>query len=312
MLLVNGKNNYLKIELTFMKITFAVTTYNRLDYIKKMLNSLEQSVDIHRLNIRVYDDISTEFGYDELKALFPEHTQITIRPTKLLADGNMMQMYRDFLSTDDDILVTADSDIIYNPNWLDIVLEYLPNTDGVLSLYNCCLHPFLPSAPNEPNPAIFGYKEHLGSAGTVFTREIVKIIVDEFDDKDTTSLDWRWSQFLRSKNIRLACFYESYFQHIGFYGQNSFGKLSEYSLGLNFIPKSEINVQIMMDLLYQIKTHYNQPHIFVNSHLPDRQMRELITPKDLSNIYSTKQLLKAVRCKFTSKWKKLFAKSSKS
>lgn len=65
------------------KITFAITTYNRLHYVERMLASLQASVDISRLNIRIYDDHSDALSREDLERIFPFAKEIIIRKKKL-------------------------------------------------------------------------------------------------------------------------------------------------------------------------------------------------------------------------------------
>lgn len=229
-----------------MKITFGITTFNRLEYLKKMKASLEASVDVTKLNIRIYDDQSSEYDLDHLKSLFPYAVDVIRRNKKMYADKNTKQMYKDFLATDDDVFINADSDMVFNPGWLEFLLDNLEKTNGVLSLYNSNSHKFL-----DKNSPDFGYKEHLGAAGTVFSRQILEKIINRFDDSSPYSFDWKWSEYLVSElNVRLACSYESHFQHIGYRGQNNLEVLKDFDFGLNFLPKNDINTEAMMDLMY--------------------------------------------------------------
>ena len=231
-----------------MKITLGITTFNRLDYLIKMKRSLEASVNIERLNLRIYDDQSTEYNFQTLNHLFPYASEIIVRSQKLYADGNIKQMYKDFLNTGDDLLINGDSDLIFRPNWLDFLLENFNSLQGVLSLYNSNSHAFI-----QKNNNLIGFKEHLGSAGTVFNRSTVEKIVKHFTSDDTHAFDWKWSYFLRHElNIKLACSYKTYLQHIGFRGQNNLGVIPHFDFGLNFEPINPINTEIMMELLYDM------------------------------------------------------------
>lgn len=138
-----------------MSITLAIATYNRLPYVKKMLKSLECSVDVNKINVRIYDDCSTEYGVNELLTLAP-YAFVHRNKENLKADLNMWDIYKDFLTTGDDILINANSDLIFRPGWLRMVLMYLPKTDGVLSLYNSSRHPEIQISGGGD-----GYKEKL-------------------------------------------------------------------------------------------------------------------------------------------------------
>lgn len=156
-----------------MKLTLAIATYQRVDYIERMSASLLASVDISRVSVRVYDDASPDLTEEQLKAYFPYAKEIVRRPKNLKADANMAHIFEDFLKTEDDLLLLADSDLIYRPGWLDVSLALLPETDGVLSLYNSRLH-FVESVCVGKAYAL---KKDLGAAGTLMTRDRVRDIV---------------------------------------------------------------------------------------------------------------------------------------
>lgn len=157
-------------------------------------------------------------------------------------------MYEDFLKTDDEIFINADSDLIYRPGWLDIAEQLLPQTDGLLSLYNSRKHPFIQQVNEQ-----LGIKAHLGSAGTIFNREIAQYIVDNIPLNDSKDLDWKWSELLQQKKIRLFCTTESYIQHIGILGQNNNAFLG-FDHGLNFLPENETNQRIMGEFIDELLT----------------------------------------------------------
>lgn len=129
------------------KMSLCIATYNRIPYIKKMLMSLQSSNNFSRLNIRIYDDCSSTITREKLQSLFPFAKEIIIRKNNFGADQHSRQIYEDFLNSEDDILINGDSDLIYRPDWLSAIEKYLPQTDGVLSLYNSNKHSCLPTPP---------------------------------------------------------------------------------------------------------------------------------------------------------------------
>lgn len=225
-------------------ITIGVATFNRLNYLKKMAVSLQESVDCKKMHIRVYDDKSSEINQHELWKFLPFATEIVIREKNLKADMNMYQMYKDFLDTNDEIFVNADSDLIFRPDWLKMIERYLPQTDGVLSLYNSNKHDFV-----QPPVNGLGFKNSLGAAGVVMTREVVTMIVESISKEKVKGFDWQWSSILQKRGIRLACLEYSYLQHIGIQGQNNKGMLHDFDYGLNFIPINEVNQRVIMEFI---------------------------------------------------------------
>lgn len=230
-----------------MKITLGITTYNRLDYIKKMCLSLRNTNGLESCSIRIYDDCSTDFDTRALRREFPFVTEYRRRKSNLGADHNIRQMYVDFLETDDDVLVNCDSDMIFRSDWIDTLKELFPLTDGVLSLYNSGLHRPIAFASIDHNEFI--QKETIGSAGTVFSRSIVEDIVTNV--KPSYKYDWDWSNLLTSKGIRLLVTENSYIQHIGIRGENCDACMN-VDYGLNFFPMDEDTLRLNIAFFEQV------------------------------------------------------------
>ncbi len=230
-----------------MSITIGVTTYNRPGYVKKMRQSLYASRGLDRCHIRVYDDCSNEFTIEDLRILFPDAKEIVRRERNLGSDQNIRQMFVDFLQTGDDLLVAADSDLLFRPDWIDFVLENFKYTDGMLGLYNSLLH--LSSGKEVViNANEFIEKKHTGSAGVVMSKEIVREIVENIPPM--AGYDWAWSKYLRKSGKRLLVSKRSYVQHIGLRGYNCDGfKTTEF--GLYFYPGNQINEQFLIEFFQE-------------------------------------------------------------
>jgi glycosyltransferase involved in cell wall biosynthesis len=224
-------------------LTVGITTYNREDYLRKTALSLLSSEGIEECHIRIYDDCSTQLSESLIKEIFPL-SDIRIRKKNLGADENIRQMYENFLDTDDEILMNADADLLFRPDWLPFLRQHFSHTDGVLSLYNSNHHP----AKRRVQLGNFFFLEkiHLGSAGTAFSRKMVEKIVKEMKIKNSLRLDWKWSEFLLSQGVRLLCSETSHIQHIGIDGQNSNG-LDRLDYGFNFLPISETNEKFLVE-----------------------------------------------------------------
>lgn len=231
-----------------MRITFSIPTYNRLDYIERMSSSLLASVDIDKLNVRIYDDCSPDLTTEQLASYFPYATEIVRRETNLKADKNIKQIFIDFLSTGDDILFLGDSDLVYRSGWLEVLKRVLPLTDGILSLYDSRLHPFIDEGGTEE----FAPKTHLGAAGTAFHRtRVMEIVEADLPDK---YYDWTWSQFLVNRGYRLMCLRNSYIQHIGILGQNNNGAIHTFDLSLSFVPDNLLTQKIIAKFYSELIT----------------------------------------------------------
>jgi glycosyltransferase involved in cell wall biosynthesis len=257
-----------------VNITIGITTYNRFSYLLKMKQSLLASNGLARCNIRVYDDCSTDYGVEDINRLFPNAKEVIVRPINIGPCANMHQMYIDFLNTKDSLLVAADSDLLFNPDWIDFVLAYFPKTDGILSLYNSVLH--RPRKEICIGQVKFLQKMHLGSAGVVMHRDIVQEIVNNVPS--TKGYDWAWSSYLCKTGKSLLVSKISYVQHIGLYGYNCDG-FKTLDFGLNFYPGNKLNEQFLVDY-------------FQNSLLTVKTVEETIKIK---NIKRTKKTLRKLR-----------------
>lgn len=224
-----------------MKISIGITTYNRIEIVKRMASSLLLSNNLEKCNIRIYDDKSTEYSYSELRNIFKTAAEIIIRKENLGADRNMREMFVDFLKTEDDYLLVADSDLIFNPDWYDFFNE---NSHlDVLSLYNSATHLDIIGNSNIKFNTIIE-KDHIGAAGTIFKRNVIIDIIKNVPP--SRSYDWDWSKYLRKKNIVLNVANRSHVQHIGIEGTNNNGS-NIIDFGLNFFPGNEVNESYLID-----------------------------------------------------------------
>lgn len=229
-------------------ITIGITTYNRLDVLKKMAKSLYKSDLLGQCNIRVYDDASSEYDVETLKDIFPDSVSITRNEKNVKADRNSYLMYQDFLQSEDELLVNADSDLLFSSNWLYKGMKLFKKTNGVLSLYNsividgCSVDDDLLE------------KKYVGSAGVMLSRKCLQKIIHRFsvDDiqGDVPFFDWRWCKYLKDNGHNIFCVKKSLVQHIGFDGQNSSRMLFDYGHGYS-VENCEQG-QVVNDILLQL------------------------------------------------------------
>jgi hypothetical protein len=189
-------------------------------------------------NIIIYDDCSSEYAITELKGIFPTAALIKRNEQNIKADRNTFQMYKDFLSTSDSSFFNADSDLIFHPQWLVKSLELLPETSGILSIFNSNYH-----VPLEIINETFCIKESVGAAGTLFTRNRVEEFMRYFTSYEAgETFDYQWSKYFRDRKIPIYCTNKSLVQHIGYSGQNS---MFVFDYGRNFTVESADNGQII-------------------------------------------------------------------
>ena len=222
-------------------LTIGIPTYNRKKLLELMASSLYDSDISIPHNIRVYDDCSAEYGLDELKKIFPTAASIKINETNLKADKNTFQMYRDFLSTSDELLFNADSDLIFSKDWLKTALKLFERTNGILSVFNANAHETYKQIDNE-----LCLKKTIGAAGTLFHRDRVSEFMANLSSPDTlTEIDWRFSEYFNSIGLPIFCVNNSLVQHIGYFGQHT---KYFFDFGRNFKIENSNQGQIINDI----------------------------------------------------------------
>jgi glycosyltransferase involved in cell wall biosynthesis len=237
-------------------VTIAIPTFNRLNLVKIMSESLYRSDLSIPHNIRIYDDCSTEYDIAELHELFPTAASVSRNPVNVKADRNIYLMYKDFLSSSDKYFFNADSDIIFNRKWLSTALDLLPKTSGILSIFNGFCHPVKRMADQD-----LCVKETIGAAGTLIIRERIEELLKKFIYEDSArSFDWLCSQYFTSHMIPIYCTNKSLIQHIGYHGQNYLSGFFDY--GRNFDVEDTVTGKIINDVfeLYLMKNreYYSQ------------------------------------------------------
>lgn len=235
---------------SFPSITIGITSYNRKSILEKMAKSFYES-DLSRaqINIRIYDDNSTDFDENYLKTLFPNLKTLIRNKTNLKADLNTYSMYCDFLKSNDDYFFNADSDLIFNKNWLNYILDNFDYTDGILSIFNTKNH----IAVDTDETKHLLLKNDIGAAGTFFSRDRVAQLVSFIQVTEKLAIDWEFCKKFNEQGIKIYCSEESYVQHIGVVGQNTFWGVAT-DFGENFEIDSLTNGQILNDLLLDLTT----------------------------------------------------------
>jgi hypothetical protein len=161
--------------------------------------------------------------------------------TNIRADRNMWRMYHDFFSSDDEYFFNADSDLLFHNRWLVHALEAIKNTEGILSIFNC---PETHPAKTVINDTLCT-KEHIGAAGTLFTRKRVEAIMAAFPE-ESAHFDWKWSAYFAEQGVPIYCTNKSLVQHIGYGGQH--GESFCFDIGKDFEIDSLLNGQVMNDM----------------------------------------------------------------
>lgn len=226
------------------RVTIAIATFNRKKVLEWSAKSLYASnLSCADIRIRIYDDKSSEYDADFLWGLFPTATSIIINSVNKKADLNTYDMYVDFLKTEDDYFFNADSDIIYEKEWLSYAINHIGKTDGILSLFNTKNHLSIGITEDE----LFEIKKDLGAAGTFFTRQRLQQFIELEDCDSKKHIDWGFSEFYQKKGYKLLAAKKSLVQHIGLIGQNSVMFMTDFGKG--FVIDNLVNGQILNDLI---------------------------------------------------------------
>lgn len=210
-------------------LTIGVTTYNRKSILKRMASSFYSSDIPYEYNIRVYDDASQELNEESISAIFPDAKSIIVRSKNIGSDANIRLMYEDFLNYGDEFFFNADSDLIFNKKWISILMDTIQKTDGIISAFNTSRHRCINAHTVDGVDIV--EKESLGSAGTLFRRDIVETIVKSMEEYDAKQFDWKWSSSLREQGKHLYALKNSMVQHIGFSGFNAISGYFDYGWG---------------------------------------------------------------------------------
>ena len=122
-----------------------------------------------------------------------------------------LNIFRSFIQSDSNVLVMADSDMLYHPLWLKKLRAVLPLSHGVLSLYNSVLHR---SAYCDDKVCA---KATVGTAGTIFCRSVVHGILDTVVEDESGAVklgggngfDWGFSRFLKQHGVPIFALNQS-------------------------------------------------------------------------------------------------------
>lgn len=210
-----------------MMITIPV--FNRLELLRRLLRTLADTRGIDRSRVVIFNDASTEFSADDLKAEIPNGFVLLSRPENSgRADFAVNQIFLEFLRGQSEYLLILDSDLLVSSDCLEFVRDVIQETDGVLSLFNTKPHP----VSEETSDERVVLKTSIGFAGSVWSRAIVEDIIGNVPASERW--DWDICAYLRGR-IRISCARNSKVQHIGFLGQNSSDGSFDYGSG--FAPQ---------------------------------------------------------------------------
>ncbi|MDR2399388.1 MAG: glycosyltransferase family 2 protein [Endomicrobium sp.] len=220
-----------------MELMIAIPVYNRKQFLEITAKSLYECPNAEKTDIKIFNDCSTEFDSTYLKQVFSTpNAEVIERKENLKSNRNTYQIILDFLNTNNKVLFICDSDLLLRPDTLDYIFNNFSKTDGFLGLYNSYMHRDLYFDGE------FIYKEDVGFAGICISKELLKSFVENQKEKQN-SMDFRLSEFLIKKNVRLMVPKSGLVAHIGFDGENASNGSMDFST--DFVPLSDFNKKIM-------------------------------------------------------------------
>lgn len=243
-----------------MKISISIPTYNRFENLLTLSKCFHSVKHIDKHHIRIYDDESTAFSLHEIQSVFPDAKQITRNEKNLGADRNLYSLMVDFLKSDDDILLVCDSDLIMHPECLQFIENTIDKSDGVMSVYNSIRHPYYDDLNNG-----LVLKKSIGAAGSVYTRQMVELVIHSIPGKFSNYWDWAISFYLTSIEKKIYVSKQSFVQHIGLNGENN--TILSLDYGVNYQPQTALEkeqVARFYKAFFQGYTSISPIRIFIN------------------------------------------------
>lgn len=223
-----------------------ICTYNRKDILEYASRSFRDINGIEEANVKIYDDCSTEFDKNYLKQKYPMASEIIVNEKNVGANFNTRKMLADFANSKNDYLFIADSDLVFNKDILFHIEKGIDELESqkkivVFSLFNAHTHPIIEDFSED-----FVIKKDVGSAGTIISKEAVKIFIDKYYS-EMRPFDGFYCNVLREAGAQIFCSKNSYVQHIGIIGQNSF--LDSVDMGINFKVDTINNAEAIIDVM---------------------------------------------------------------
>eukprot|EP00397_Hematodinium_sp_SG-2012_P038245 GEMP01041573.1.p1 GENE.GEMP01041573.1~~GEMP01041573.1.p1 ORF type:complete len:340 (+),score=36.93 GEMP01041573.1:101-1120(+) len=211
------------------RIFIAVPTHDRIGYVQFTSAVLASSERVNASNVFVFDDCSTQYSVEDLQRMYGAESHIIrIQPCLEDAFKSSRYLYEYFVhnSAQYDIICVLDSDLVVLPSWEATFNAFLPNTDGVLSLYNSG------DPRHESYNCAFGLceKPSVGNAGVCMRKNVVESMLRGNQDY---AFDWGFSHYFERNKIRMMVIEHSVVTHIGVWGQNSRGNITELAVGFN-------------------------------------------------------------------------------
>ncbi len=245
-----------------MEIIFGITHYNRFNLLKICLDFLDNlSFKNSNLIIKInlYDDASNELEFaDFIKYNRYRFNRIIRNEENMGSTGNIYNMYIDFLMNETaEFFFNMDCDLVVSESFPSALDKFLKNDTKLISFYNSSSHGR--KSLKVINKELVVIKDHIGSAGTLFSRNCLDDIILNVPSRQI-AYDWDWSSYLNKNGNSIYSTYRSYFLHIGFSGDNNsiFQLGNGFDRALNFFFDSKEKSKATY---VQLKTYLNKSNI---------------------------------------------------
>ena len=212
----------------------ALTTCNRFEVLQLSIHSLLRSSFPEGTHLLISDDCSSDKKAVEFLKIMSsvKINNLTIetifREKRLGCDSNMVETIKScFIKSNDPFVVTIDSDAIYNPQWLNKLIEAkntVTDKIGMLTIYDSNWHGSRGSYND-----ILNKKDDVGGFACMLNRDIFMS-----PEIKVTSWDWSYVNLCKKLNYLILSTKVSYAQHIGKSGEHSDGS-SNWDHAENFV-----------------------------------------------------------------------------
>lgn len=206
-----------------MEVVFGISHFDRFELLKLCLDFLGQ-LEFNKIGViikvNLYDDASDCSEFEDFINQNEFYFNRIIRNDKNLGSSrNMFNMYKDFLNNEtSNYFFTLDCDLILSEAFPIALNKFLCDGTKLICFYNSSNH--ARNSLEVLQKELVVNKNHIGSAGTLFSRICLNYIVHNVPPSEI-GYDWDWSKYLNDCDIKIYTTYRSYLLHIGFSGDNN-------------------------------------------------------------------------------------------
>ncbi len=190
------------------KIGIIITVFNRWEFFRKTLISLNESI-LPDSSVYLVDDGSTDYASRLVEYYYLKHPVVRIIQNKNMGQACALKTGFDAASRDGcNILVNLDSDTLVKMDWLNKLLSlYRKYPDTIISGFNTLNHPIYQTASS------FYKKESIGGINMLFNERIYSSVVRPH--LNDNRWDWEVCRDMKRRGLQFIVSRPSVVQHIG-------------------------------------------------------------------------------------------------